>query len=55
MVSRTHIVSISSNGGKPLNFKVNGMKEDIIEDFIYKVQEAKIQRLNLISNQKPSN
>jgi len=55
MVSRTHLVSISSNGGKPLNFKVNGMKKDIIEDFIYKVQEAKIQRSNLISNQKPSN
>jgi len=52
-ISRTHIVSITSNGGKSLNFKVKGMKDDMIEDFIYKVQQAKSQRIEQLNKQLP--
>ena len=45
-LSRKHIVSISSNGGKPIDFSVNNMNEEMIDDFIFKVQESKKQRIN---------
>ena len=44
-VSRRHVISISSNGGKSLNFQINKMRDDDIEDFIFKVEEAKNQRM----------
>ena len=44
--SRKHLVSISSNGGKSLNFIVEKMTDDNIEDFVIKVQEAKLKRVN---------
>ena len=44
--SKRHIISIHSDGGKPLEFLVNRMSDSQIEDFIDKVQLAKAQRIN---------
>jgi len=46
--SRQHVITITSNGGKPLNFEVEGMGEEQIEDFLFKVQEAKSNRINTL-------
>ena len=48
-VSRQHIISISSDGGSALSFKIRSMKESEVEDFIYSVQESKSQRMNELS------
>ena len=42
--SRQHIVSISSNGGRSLNFRINGSYDEQVEHFIDKVLLAKAQR-----------
>ena len=44
--SRRHIISIHSDGGKPLEFSVKRMPDYFIEDFIDKVQLAKAQRID---------
>lgn len=44
--SKRHIISIHSDGGKPLEFLVNRMPDAQIEDFIDKVQLAKAERMN---------
>jgi len=44
--SRKHVVSISPNGGKPIVFEVEGMGGEQIEDFLFKVQKAKSDRIN---------
>lgn len=44
--TRKHIISISSNGGASLNFIVQGMGEDIINNFVYRVSLAKQTRVN---------
>lgn len=44
--TRKHIVTISSNGGSHLNFIVENMSNDKIDDFVTTVQEAKIKRVN---------
>ena len=44
--SRKHLVTISSDGGSHLNFVVEQMSDDKIEDFITNVQEAKLKRVN---------
>jgi uncharacterized membrane protein len=43
--SRKHIISISPNGGKPINFEVAGMSKQQIEMFLDKVQKAKDARI----------
>lgn len=43
--SRRHIISIKSNGGSALNFLIKGMSKNNVEDFIYKVSEAKQNRV----------
>ena len=48
--SKRHVISLSSNGGKPLNFKVSQMKDYAIEDFVDKLQEAKAQRMRDLLN-----
>ncbi len=44
--TRKHIISISSNGGALLNFMVQGMDDDIINNFVYRVSLAKLTRVN---------
>ena len=51
LFSRKHLVTISSKGGKPLNFIVEQMTDDQIEEFVSQVQEAKLKRVNLLFNQ----
>lgn len=43
--TRKHIVSISSNGGASLNFMVQGMSSEKINDFIHNVSLAKQNRI----------
>ena len=43
--SRRHIISIHSNGGKPLEFIVGQMSDAQIEHFFDKVQLAKAERM----------
>lgn len=47
--TRKHVVSISSVGGSSLNFEVQGMDDDKIADFVYKVSLAKQTRVNQIA------
>ena len=44
--SRRHAVTISSNGGAKLNFLVEGMADEQVQDFIQKVEAAKAARMN---------
>lgn len=44
-LSRKRIVSITSHGGKALNFEVGSLPEIEIQKFITQVQEAKLQRV----------
>lgn len=44
--TRKHVISISSNGGSSLNFIVQGMGNEQINDFVYKVSLAKQTRVN---------
>lgn len=44
--SRQHILSIYPDGGQPLKFLVSGMNNLQIDDFVYKVQQAKSDRMN---------
>ncbi len=46
--SRQHIISIMSGGGSTLNFVVQGMNEEAINDFVYRVSLAKQERLKLL-------
>lgn len=46
--SRQHIISIMSGGGSTLNFVIQGMNEDAISDFVYRVSLAKQERLKLL-------
>jgi len=48
--SRTRQVSISSNGGGKLNFRVDGMKADAVEEFVDKVIHAKAKRAGYLLN-----
>ena len=43
--TRRHVVSISSNGGSSLDFKVTGMSDYQVENFIYELSEAKLERI----------
>jgi hypothetical protein len=42
--SRKHIVSITSHGGKALNFKAASLPEHEMQKFLSQVQEAQLQR-----------
>jgi len=44
--TRKHIISISSDGGASLNFMVQGMGDDKIDDFIHNISLAKQTRVN---------
>jgi hypothetical protein len=44
-ITRRHVISISSDGGKSLNFLVSQMKEDQIQEFTHKVHAAKAERM----------
>lgn len=44
--SRRHLVSIKSNGGTALEFEIAKMSQVDVEEFLFKVQEAKLQRAN---------
>ena len=43
--SRRHIISIYSDGGKPLEFMINKMPDEQIQHFFDKVQLAKAERM----------
>ena len=43
--SRRHLIVISSKGGNALKFEVDGMADLEVEEFVYKVQVAKQQRI----------
>lgn len=43
-LSRRYLVSITPNGGKPLNFEIGQMSTEEVNDFIDKVQLAKHAR-----------
>ena len=43
--TRGHQVTFCSKGGSALNFFVDQMNDEQIEDFIHKVEEARLQRL----------
>jgi hypothetical protein len=45
-LSRRHVVSISPNGGRPLNFEIGSMSQQEVNEFIDKVQLAKLARRN---------
>lgn len=40
--------TITPNGGKPIIFEVVVMGEEQIEDFLFKVQKAKSDRINTV-------
>ena len=46
--TRSHVISIGSDGGSSLNFLVTGMSEDAINDFTDKLSLAKYNRVNLL-------
>ena len=45
-MSRKHIVSITSHGGKALNFEAASLPEHEIQKFLANVQDAKLQRVD---------
>jgi uncharacterized membrane protein YfcA len=45
-ITRKHIVSITSHGGKSLQFETAGLPEQEIQKFLKNVQEAKLQRID---------
>jgi hypothetical protein len=47
--TRKHIISISPDGGSSLNFMVQGMDDDRINDFVYDVSLAKQTRVNRLA------
>ena len=46
--TRKHIISITPNGGASLDFMVQGMKEEQINDFVHNVSQAKLTRMNAL-------
>lgn len=48
-LSRKHVVAISSNGGAPLIFEIQGNSSEKINDFIYRVALAKQVRVNRLA------
>jgi hypothetical protein len=49
--SKKQMVSITPNGGKSLQFMTENMKEDVVEEFLYKVQLTKAQRIYSLYNE----
>lgn len=47
--TRKHIISISSDGGSSLNFMVQGMGDEKINDFVHNVSLAKQTRVNQLA------
>ncbi|MGB5031541.1 MAG: hypothetical protein WBO76_05480 [Saprospiraceae bacterium] len=48
-LTRKHIISVTSVGGTSLNFMVQGMGDDKINDFVYNVSLAKLTRVNQLA------
>ncbi len=46
--SRRHLIVISSKGGNALKFEVDGMADQEVAEFVYKVQVAKQQRIKYL-------
>lgn len=46
--SRRRIISVHPNGGKPIEFSANLMREEAAEDFLEKLQLAKTERLHML-------
>ncbi len=46
--TRRHVISITPDGGKAINFVVSSMSTEQIEDFVNKVQLAKVHRISQI-------
>lgn len=44
ILSRRHVVSITPDGGKAVNFEIGRMSSEEVDDFIHKVQLAKLAR-----------
>lgn len=44
--TRKSIISISSDGGSPINFTTQGIGKEKINDFVYTVLSAKLTRVN---------
>jgi hypothetical protein len=49
-MSRKHIVSITSHGGKALNFEAASLPEHEVQKFLSQVQEALMQRRDQLKN-----
>ena len=49
-LSRKHIVIISSDGGRSIKITVTGISPNTIEDYITKIQAAKLKRINSLFN-----
>lgn len=45
-LSRRNLISISSHAGSSLNFQVEQLSKEQIENFIFKIQSAKAKRIN---------
>jgi len=45
-ISRKHVISISPNGGKTLNFEIGNMAGADVDHFIDNLQTAKLKRVN---------
>jgi hypothetical protein len=48
MLTRKHVISITSVNGTSLNILVKSMSEDAINNFVYRVSLAKQERLKLL-------
>jgi len=46
--TRKHIISITPNGGSSLDFIVQGMREEQINEFVHNVSQAKLNRMNAL-------
>jgi hypothetical protein len=53
-ITRKNIVSITSHGGKSMNFETAGLPEQEIQKFLKNVQEAKLQRMDQLRNMSSS-
>lgn len=50
-LSKRQTVSITPNGGKPLQFLTENMREEAVEDFLYQLQLSKAQRIWSLYNE----
>lgn len=46
--SRRRLITISSKGGKSMSIEVEGMSKDQVDDFLFELQRAKLERVHLL-------